>query len=524
MSSISSSGKGDSSKESLGQKTIKGFGWRFASIATKFFANFGIGVVLARILPPEDFGLVGLAMIAVGLGKLFADLGLGPALIQRETLTERHVRVGFSISLLAGVVLAIAGYLAAPLVASLLKDVRVTPILRVLTLAFVFSGFNIVSQALLQRRMDFRALMFIGLASYVVGYGGVGISLALQGYGVWSLVYASLTQATLNAALSYAVVRHSLMPLLALEETRDLASFSVGMSLTQITNYFALQGDYFVVGRLLGPNALGLYTRAYNLMKLPLSYFVSTLSSVLFPAAARIQSDPFRFQRVYLQSSTATNLITIPAMTGIVILSPELIRGVYGPQWTGAILPLQILGAFGVLRASYNNASAFVRAKGHVYKLFMSQAVYGALVVVGSWWAAGSWGLSGVALAVGLSITVMWAIVVFISNRLTATPLLTFLRTILPGSLVALPVGLAAAGIKWTGHALGTPDLLILLTASLGGAMTALSLVLLLPPRLLGPTLSSLVITVASKSPYLRRLLPNSFVAKHTADHEHLQT
>ena len=472
-------------RRSLRHRTIKGLSWRLVSTVGNFVSNFAIGVVLARLLPPEDFGLVGLALVVVGFGKLFADLGLGPALIQRQHLTHRHIRVGFTLSVLMGLVLTVVVHVTAPWAAAFMKDARLTDILQVLAFTFLFSSLRIVSVALMSRQLDFRRIMIAELVSYGIGYGGVAIVLALLDFGVWSLVYGSLIQNALELVLAYGMVRHTLKPLFAPREAKELASFGAGISLASIVNYAALQGDYIVIGRVLGPGPLGLYTRAYNLMKLPLNYFVKVLSTVLFPAASKIQHEAGRFQRVYLTSLTFTNFASIPCLLFVVILAREIVIGIYGPAWAGAVVPLQVLALFGIFRASYNNAGAFLRAKGSVYKILLSQVIYCAGVIGGSWAAALWMGINGVALAVGLAILVMWLLITHFSNRATGTSLRDFWKVHVPGLVIALPVGAACLSVKLLVGQLTTSPLLILLASALAGAVAAVAALALVPDRVL---------------------------------------
>ena len=449
----------------LRQRTVAGVGWKFASVAVSFVSQFAIGVVLARLLPPEDFGLLGLAMIVVGFGNVFVNLGLGPALEQRQKLEERHVRVAFTVSVLSGLALCALVYAAAPYAARFLGDGRITKILEVLSLSFVLSGFYTVSAALLRRRLDFRRLMVVEVISSVVGYGGLAVALAFMDFGVWSLVYAALLQRLLSVVVAYGFVRHAARPLFSAQETKDLASFGAGISLASVFNYFALQGDYFVVGRVLGPGPLGLYTRAYTLMTLPTSRFVQSLGSVLFPAMSKVQHDPGRFRRAYLDSLSVMSFVTIPILAALVALAPELVAGIYGEKWMGAVAPLQILGCFGAFRAMYNGAASFLRAKGWVYRILLCQVVYGTCMLVGTWQGAIHLGLEGVAGAVGLAITVMWACVIYFSSQATHTRLSQVLMTMVPGGVLAAPLVAACLACKYASAVMGLRPLWTLLAA-----------------------------------------------------------
>jgi PST family polysaccharide transporter len=476
--------KGKEWNQGLEQQAVRSLGWRYTSIGTSFVIHFGIGVVLARLLPPEDFGLIGLAYIIMGFGNLFVNLGLGPALIQRKELTDRHIRVAFTLSMAMSIVMAGVLHMAAPYCAMLLKDARVAPILEVFSFGFILSGPGIVGNTLLTRQLAFKQLCYVSFLNACL-FGPVAIGLALLGFGVWSLVYASLLQKGVDSLASYVFARHTVLPLVARKETKELAGFGAGMSLASICNYFALQGDYFVVGHVLGPGPLGIYTRAYSLMTMPTTQFVQGLGSVLFPVASRIQNESERFQRTYRYTLSVMSFITIPIMVAMVVLAPEIITGIYGPAWTEAIVPLQLLGLFGVFRALYNGSATFVRARGWVYRILLCQVVYGLAVFIGGWVGALSGGIVGVALVVGLSILLMWVLMSYYGNQATGTSLRDLLLTFRPGVIVGCVTLLSCGAIKWGMNTLKLPALSVLVVSLVVGGAISLLAVVMLPQHML---------------------------------------
>ena len=443
-----------------------------------------MGIVLARLLPPDTFGLIGLAYIVLGFGNVFVNLGMGPALIQRQTLTNRHLRVAFTLSLSMAVVLAFILAAAAPLCGALLRDPRVVPVLRVLAFGFVISGLGIVSNALLLRELAFRKLFYVGLLSMGV-QAVVAVSLALTGHGVWSLVWAALLQQAVQTAASYAWAPYSLGVLLSRKETGELAGFGAGISLSSVCNYVALQGDYFVVGRLLGTAPLGIYTRVYSLMSIPTTQVAQALGGVLFPAASRLQDDPQRLRRAFEYSLSAIGFFTLPTMTLIVVVAPELIVGVYGPVWAPAIVPLQILGGFGAFRSLYSTVANFVRAKGWVYRILACQIVYGTSVVLGSSVGALSAGLEGVAVGVGLAILVMWSVMGYYGCRATGVSLTAFVRTLQPGLVMSGVCLVACSVTRASLLAARAPALVVFGGASAVAALACVGAAVLLPRQAL---------------------------------------
>ncbi len=462
---------GDPTTAPLTRRTATAAQWQFSSAIVHATLQFGVGVLLARLLPPEDFGLVALAFVFTGLAGLFSTLGLRPTLVQRRELTPRHVRVGFTVSALLGAGVAAALLLLAPLSTFVFPNEDLPAVLRLISLLFIIRGLGTVSGALLQRDLDFRKIFFIGTTSYVLGYAVVAVTLALLGFGVWSLVAGSLSQALVETVLIVAVVRHPMTPLLASRELKDLLKYGVGFSANNLLVYAADNGDRFVIGRWLGDAPLGLYTRAFALMNLPQLYFTTTVRSVLLPALSKVQDDQGALARAYVATMAMTTLFAAPVLIGMIVAAPHMIVGLYGPNWTGSIVPLQILAAFGLFRATYPLGSVVGNATGRVYWVAGITLVYVSLVVAGGILAT-PWGIEGVALAVGLAVAVMFFGVSHLSLRITGLRWRSLLSAQAPGLLVAMLVGASALVVRLLLEGLHVQSLLIFLAILASCAVT----------------------------------------------------
>ncbi len=431
----------------LAERTMSAAKWRLVATVVQGGLQFGIGVFLARILPPADFGVVALALAVIGLAGAVSDLGLEAAVIQRRDLSERHLRTAFTASVLLGLVLSGTLVLLAPLSGALLRAPVLPDVLRALALLFVVGALGGTSRALLRRRLRFRALFWTGSASFLVGYAGVVTTLAFAGFGVWSLVWGSLAQAALEAALVLGLVRPPVRPLLGRAEVRELLGFGAGVSLNNVVNYAARNGDNLVVGRWLGAAALGLYGRAYNLMTLPLTYLGAATHQVLFPAMSEIQHDRERLGRAYLTAVQLSALAAAPVMAGMAVAAPHMVAALYGPAWTGMVLPLQCLCAAGAFRAVYHVAGAVTYAAGRVYAELKRQVVYAALVAAGAVLAS-RWGIEGVAAAVTLAIVYMYVAMASLALGIVGRSWRDFLAAQAPGLAVGVMVGAAALCVR----------------------------------------------------------------------------
>jgi O-antigen/teichoic acid export membrane protein/glycosyltransferase involved in cell wall biosynthesis len=439
---------------SLTTRTIQATQWRVVGAVVNAVSQLVVGVLLTRLLTPADFGITALALIVLRFGRLLADLGIGSAIVQRPELTNRQVRTAFTFATLAGLLVATAMVLVAPLGGAAMHDANVTPVLRMLATVFAIRGTAVVADALLRRHLDFRQQVLIETGSYVLGYGGVAVTLALLGRGVWSLVWGGIVQTLAASIAQLAVVRHPMRPLLAPSELRPLLRFGVGAALAAAVNYVALNGDYLVVGRWMGAADLGLYSRAYALMNLPQTYAAAVMSGVMFPAFSRAQEEPARVRSGFLLATRLTAMVAAPAMTSLAIAAPHFVRGLYGPQWSGMILPLQVLAIAGYFRALYHLGGTTAHSLGQVYGDLWRQVMYAAFVIGGA--AVGSrYGLMGVAVGVSLAILYMFVATGHLALRATHTTWRVYLRVQVDAVVTALCTGAAALLARLSLESLG---------------------------------------------------------------------
>lgn len=472
---------------SLTNRTIGALLWVGGGRAAQAVLRLLALVVLARLLSPGDFGVVSAAMIVIGLSLIFSHLGLGPAIVQRPEIEARHLDTAFVASVTLGLALGGVIWWFAPAAARFFSQVdRFEPVLRALAWLFPLGGLSVVAESQLQRELRFRFLAGTEIASFAVGYGVVGVPLAASGFGVWALVAAQLTQTALHTT----ILLFARPPRLHFTPDRrafaELMYFGTGFTAAKIANYIALQGDNVVVGRWLGAGALGLYGRAYELMAAPVQLLGEALDRVLFPAMARIQSDRERLASGFRRGVALIALVMLPTSGVLFVLAPELIDVVLGAQWTGVVVPFQILALGMFLRTSYRISDALVRATGAVYRRAWRQAVYATLVLGGAWFGR-HWGIEGVACGVLAALLVNFYLMAQLSLRLLGLTWRGFWKLHRPAAVVALVVGSAAAGLAaLLRHAHAAPALLLVTTLG-GTVIVALLAVWVRPQVFLGP-------------------------------------
>lgn len=311
---------------------------------TKAVTSFVVGLALARLLGPKPFGEVAAAALIVGFANLFADGGFESAIVQAPELADSDIRFAFSVQVVIGMALASACAATAPIVARAFSDPVLTQIVRMLSLVFLIRSFGQVSTALLKRQLAFRRLQTTQIASYVVGYLIVGISMAYRGSGVWSLVVAQISQSAVYSLTLALLVRHPMKPLID-RRNFHLARFGAKVTAANVVNWSISSMDNVFVARSFGSTALGLYSRAFNTVATPSDAIVGTCQQVLFASCSRASDRPDALRRAYMASLSGLTLIVLPVFWSISMAAPTIALGLYGKQWAGAgplLAPLAI--------------------------------------------------------------------------------------------------------------------------------------------------------------------------------------
>lgn len=468
---LASAGSGERSTPPRGltQRALGGMLWTFSGTGIQAVVQLLVLMALGRLLTPADFGLMGAAAVVVALSQIVSQVGVGPAVVQRKELNRTHVRVAFTISGALGFVLGAAVWLSAPALAAFYRIPAVEPVLRGVAFLFPIDGLNTVGESLLTRQLRFRLFVALDVGSYILGYACVGVLLAWQGYGVWALVAANLAQVTLRTVAMYLATRHAVRPSLDLRASRDLLSFGFGHSLAQVGTVLSQQGDNLVVGRWLGPAALGLYGRAYSLMVMPATVFGRIVNRVLFPVMSQVQDERDRLAGGYERALAIVALLALPVSAFLWMVAPEFIPALLGPAWTSAVLPFRLFTISLLFRMSSKISDACTKAAGAVYSRALLQGTYAALVLLGAI-IGQQWGVGGVAVAVSVAMCINWLTMAELSRRVTGLSWSRFMRAQAPGALFAALIGGTVALPVEAARALHLGKVPILVVAGLTAA------------------------------------------------------
>jgi O-antigen/teichoic acid export membrane protein len=473
-----------STKAALLSSTFTGLTSQYFGTLTQGLVQLGVLAVLARLLSPADFGLVGLATVFIGLAALLAQFGISVAIVRQPELTARDIRAAFTLAIGLGLLVTLVMAAGAPALAMVFRNRALTDVVRALSLTFLLGNPSAVAEALLEREMAWGRLMWVNLAAFVVGYALTGCLLALHGYGAWALVGSQLAQTLLRTILLLRASPHPKRLLFARGEIGRLTRFGGGYTLARLFNYGAQQGDYLVVGRVLGVAPLGFYTRAFKLMQLPVTYFAAVIAKVLFPIMARVPGELDRLRLAYLTGSAVITIVTAPLGALMIVTAPEIVDLVLGPRWHPAVAPFRVLSAGVVFRNAFVMAYCLDGAVGDMRKRMARDLLYAIVVLIGSVLGV-RFGLAGVGAGVLAAIVVNYVVAARMSSHLLASSSKEYFRSQWPGLGFGLAAAMIAIPIRLGLQRVGAPAPAVLSVTCLV-AVSVLAAAIVARPRLVG--------------------------------------
>jgi len=327
--------------------------------------QFVIGIILARLLAPEDFGLIAMLTVFIALAEVFVDSGLSSALIQKRQVTVQDESTMFYVN----IAIALAAYgllwLVAPHIAGFYRQPALQGLLRVLSLVIIIRSFAIIQTTFLRKRLDFRSLFFRGLLSFPVS-GAVGITMAYRGCGVWSLVAQQLVCASLNVACYWIRGRWRPRLIFSMGSFKALTGFgsrqlAAGLLDTLFQNIY-----HVVIGRLFSAVALGYYARAVSLERLAVNNLSTVASRVVFPLFCKVHHDVERLRAVASKTLAMLAMIMFPVMVGLIVVATPLISVVLSPKWLPSVPYFRLLCIVGMLYPLHVVNVNLLRARGEM--------------------------------------------------------------------------------------------------------------------------------------------------------------
>jgi O-antigen/teichoic acid export membrane protein len=431
---------------SLKRRAIVGVRWTAFTALGRRLAAFFVSVVLARLIDVEDFGIVAMAMVFVGVVDLFRDLGTGTAIVQKQVISQELLSSIFWFNLAFGLLASISMFALAGAVATFYAQPRVGAVLQLLSAGFVLSGASVIHASLLTRDMHFGRLAAVEWASVLSG-AATAVLLAYLGFGVWSLVWQSLITHATNCALLWTVSRWRPTVLFRVKAFREILNYSLNLTAFNFINYFARTADNALVGRYLGAQSLGYYDLAYRIFLMPLQLLSWVVMRVMFPVYAKLQTDDAAFRTAYTRANRAIAFISFPAMLGLVAVPDLFIVTLFGEAWRPAAPLLAILAPLGALQSIGTTVGSIYQAKGRTDVLFRWSLVVTPFIVCS--FAIGlPWGVVGVASSYAIVAGLLQFPTFYVAFRLIKLSMLDFAQSIFPALACATAMLLVVLAVR----------------------------------------------------------------------------
>ena len=412
-----------------------------------FYSSIGFGfqallqfismIILSRLLTPKDIGIVGAALIVINLTAIFSRLGVAPAVIQKKQLTFAHIKSSFSISMIFGILFTVIIYFSSEEVANFFHMPELEKVIKYYSPIFIIMGIATTSEALLQRNLEFKRLALLDIVSYATGYFGVGIVMAMHGYGYWALVAAFVSHHLIRS-IALIIVRpppFNIIP--SFSASSDLLKYGTGQTLARIAIYGGNSGDKAVVGKYIGAETLGEYARAHQLIIMPMTMLGSVIDKVLFAAMSRIQDNQQQLNNNYRRCLMLITLIYIPVGLALFITADLAVAVLLGPQWGNVGEILQVLCLSMLFRGAAKVGDLLAKSTGAIYRRAIVQWISVIFVIAGTLFAAkiGA-GAVGVAKAFVFAGLIQALLIVGLGCYLTGLKWYEVVSAYLPGVLV----------------------------------------------------------------------------------------
>ncbi|QNE16224.1 lipopolysaccharide biosynthesis protein [Pseudarthrobacter sp. NBSH8] len=403
-------------------------------------------IILARLLSPEEYGLVALALVLMAYAETIADAGVAQALVYLPR-TGVMARSALLISVLLGGALATAIVLAGPWIASLFNLPGVGPLVQVLGISVLATSFGAVPEALLRRDLKFKPLTLAPVVRAAT-MGTVTLVLAFAGNGAWSLAVGTAAGSVAYAVTCWFLVRKN-APWQIWRVGRDAlrANIAYGAPVagSSLLARLIFDVDYLIIGLLLGAQALGYYTLAFRLPEALILNVFFVLSTVLFPLYAQVRGDPDRLRGGYLKSVQIQTLYGVTAGVGLAVLAPVLVPLLFGQKWTEAVLPLVFLALYAAVRSLGAGANDVYKALGRP-GLSIGISVARLVILVPVLFVAAQWGIVGVACA-QLAVAFVFACgMQAVAARVIKIRASRLAGAVVPGVVCGAAVGVAGLG------------------------------------------------------------------------------
>ena len=325
----------------LNSKTFSSLFWKLLERGGTQGVQFIIQIFLARLLSPNDYGVIALITVFIALANVFVQSGFSTALIQKQNADEEDFSSVFYVSLLVATILYMLLFLTAPLIANFYNIQELVNIIRVLSLTLFLGAFNSIQNAIISRKMAFKNLFYSSLGAIIVS-GIIGIILAYKGFGVWTLVYQQLINQFLICLILWFTVKWRPQLLFSFQRVKDLFSFGGKLLLSALIDTGYREMTNLIVGKIYTPAMLGYYNRGNQFPNLIVNNLNGSIQSVIFPVLASVQDDKRRIKEIMRRAIVTSSYIVFPAMMGLIVMAEPMIKLILTEKWLPCVPYLRL--------------------------------------------------------------------------------------------------------------------------------------------------------------------------------------
>ena len=387
----------DNLKNDLKKKSLRSGAITITSQAVMFIIQLGSTIILARILSPADYGINAMAVAITGFAGMFSNLGLSAATVQRPDITHEQVSALFWINTAIGLLVTLIIVAISPVVASFYKTPEMLWVMISLSITFTISGLSVQHSALLNRQMRFFSIAQIDVTAMLAGII-VAIIIGYYGYGYWALIFNTITQTSVRTLGCWFCCRWIPGKPVRNVGVSSMIRFGADLLGFNIINYFARNLDNVLIGRYHGTNAVGLYSKAYQLLMMPITNLKDPITRVAMPALSRLQNNPEDYRNYYLGMVSLLAFVSMPMVALFYTFSHQIVIFLLGSQWGGASELFKILAIAAFIQPVSTTSGMILITTGRS-RLYLKLGILGAVITCASFAAGLPWGAKGVAIA-----------------------------------------------------------------------------------------------------------------------------
>lgn len=417
-------------------QTVSGIKWNLLNQVITQVVNLGISVLLMRLILPKEFGLLGMVVFFTGILNVLSDFGLSSSLIYKKDTDDLDKHTLFWTNLALGVFLTLLLSSCSHLIANFYDEPRLVNITILLSLTFSIQALGGVQQSLFKKDLNFKNLFIVNTSAIVIS-GSCAIYMAYHDFGIWALISQQLITVLISTISIWIMSDYRPTMAFSLEKLKIHLNYGVSLFGNNIFSYLSRNADNFLIGKLLGAEPLGFYSKAYSLMMLPVSRLSGVIGTVLFPSFSRIQDEKDRIRHIYLKINRVVAFITFPLMGMLFVVADPFVRIVFGENWVPMISVLKVFSIIGALQSIGTFVGTIFLSQGAT-KLFFKINLFTGILVILSFVIGVQYSIAAVANCYMVAVLLVTVPQYHFAGRLINSSAWEIIKNILPHLFIAI--------------------------------------------------------------------------------------